>query len=88
MATFFDPKKFIALGIFNEKFEEVKAFKGGIGWDDLPYVKNDLVKFQNGCEELGIEKNAITTYENLSYDGFADLFKKTVKKVRDNVKEG
>ena len=83
---FFDPKKFIALGIFNEKFDEIKAFKRGIGWDDLPYVKDDLVKFQKGCEELGVEKNAITTYENLSFDGFGVLITKTAKTVKENVK--
>ena len=85
---FFDPKKFIALGIFNEKFDEVKAFKGGIGWDDLPYVKDDIVKFQKGCEELGVEKNAITTYENLSFEGFGELFTETAKQVKANVKKG
>ena len=68
------------------KFEEIKAFKRGIGWDDLPYVKDDLVKFQKGCEELGVEKNAITTYENLSFDGFGELITKTAKTVKENVK--
>ena len=84
---FFEPDRFIAQGVFNKTYDQIRAFKNGEGWANLPAVVDDAVKFRSGCLELGIEETAITISEDFSKKDFADFLKATYVKVKENMQE-
>jgi len=43
--AYFVPDIIIARGIYNEHYAELRMFKDGEGWDDLPAVYEDSLKF-------------------------------------------
>ena len=71
----FKPSKFIARGIYNEHFDNIRRFRNGKGFKDLISVKEDARKFRQGLLEIGISNTDITDSHNLSYDDFDQLFK-------------
>ena len=61
---YFAPNRFIARGIYNEKFDKIRTFTNGKGFEDLPYVKEDAIKFREGLKEIGIDDEDIKCYHD------------------------
>ena len=85
---YFKPSRFIAHGIYNEHFDNIRRFRNGIGWKDLPSVKEDARKFRQGLLEIGINNEDITDSHNLSFDDFDQLFKDLNFRIKANTIAG
>ena len=82
--AYFVPDIIIARGIYNEHYAELRMFKDGEGWDDLPAVYEDSLKFYQGFMEIGVEETDFTLSYDFGFDDFQNFFRETVNEVRKN----